>query len=171
MTPENLAHGLRRLADYGPPALGQSDRDLLKAAAEAITPPPPPFQMLADLVALLADPAETKRRLQGLVTATADHAATIKAAGDASVALDGRRAEFETELAEHRRAIETERGTHAADLHRRTRAVEGQEIEAAELLAKAKADAAAAAELKADLEQRMSQIAAVAHGPKKAAAA
>jgi hypothetical protein len=70
---EAIAHQLSRLADYWQGALDQTDRNLLKAAADALRGPAmaeqQTFKLLSDLVALMADPAAVKQRIDALSVA------------------------------------------------------------------------------------------------------
>jgi len=155
-----LATQLRHLADYQQGTLEHSAREMLRSAAAALTPADPlrDLDTLERLLSLLADPAVTRARIAEFRVAATEADAARLNAENMVAELDQKRAAFQSELAEHQRKIGVEAGRHEAAMYAREQEVSGREIIAAELLAQAQADAAAAAELKADLQSRINAV-------------
>jgi hypothetical protein len=114
------------------------------------------------LLAVVADPAAAKAALEKIATARGDAESAIERAAAAQADLDAARKEqhqaLEKERDEHDWALAQSESAFEADCARRKRDLDARDDAATQLLAKAKADSEAAAELKADLQRRVDAI-------------
>jgi hypothetical protein len=114
------------------------------------------------LLAAIADPAAAKAALEKIATARADAESAIESAAAAKVTLDEARKAQDQSLAKERQdndsSLAKSKSAFDADCARRIRDLDARDDAATQLLAKAKADAAEAAELRADLARRVAAI-------------
>jgi hypothetical protein len=129
-------------------------------------PPAPPapqdFKPFFDLLAVISDAKASKARLEQLVAAADDARTLIEQAKNAPAEILARLSEYEKtrEKAEQDHARKLARATSVFDekCALRMSEVAASEARAAEFESKAKADAEAAALLRADLQRRLNRI-------------
>ena len=168
MTADDLVHSLQRLRDYGR-ELGQVDREVLNLAAEAIRTPDhtltealPNLSTLDALLTVLIDPSKYKAALAKLteqVKAAKDQRASLaKEAAD----FDAKRERFEPELKAAREQFDHQIGLERVTWERQVsdtqRSFSSRERMIAEREKETKEAAALVAELKADLDRRITAI-------------
>jgi hypothetical protein len=123
---------------------------------------PADMESFYKLLAIIADPAGTKKRLDELAAGQAEAQKTVDAANLALADLDATRLAQEralkTERDEHESALEQSKSQFGAYCTRRIQELDARDDAATQLFAKATADSAAAAELRADLERRVAAI-------------
>jgi hypothetical protein len=122
--------------------------------------------MMKDLVSLMADPAATKKRLEQLAAAHADaQASSFQAACDAAEARRLKadiEAELEAARAAHIARMDDERAKHDAKIGEQAAEAADKQRRAAELLAKAEADASAATKIKDTLTKKLAALTSAA---------
>jgi hypothetical protein len=132
-------------------------------------PPMPPDPVLGVgpdaffcLLRLIGDPDAAKDRLAKIHDAVMEANEVIQAANEAQQKSDAARAEHDkrinAERAAHDGAMKDAKAKHDAECSSAMSEVRLQRDRASKLEAKAKDDAAAAADLRADLEQRLAKI-------------
>ena len=136
---------------------------------QTISPPMPPdpvFGVGTDaflgLLRLIGDPDAAKERLAKIHDAVLEANELIRAANEAQqksdAALAGHAERIRVERAAHDDAMKEAKAKHDAECNSAMAEVRLQRDRVSKLEAKAKADATAAADLKADLEQRLAKI-------------
>jgi hypothetical protein len=122
------------------------------------------IQTLTALAALLADPAAAKARIEEFHAAAAEAAEAIDEANKANADVTELRARTEALLAEAKQKQDTalldERVAHQEAIRAEREEVAADRKAAADLKAKAQADADEAARIRADLERRIRLVTA-----------
>jgi len=120
------------------------------------------LKLLADLVALIADPAVAKERIEKLVSASAEASRLISEAKKTRSELYAQRREHEAALQrerdEHEYKIATSLADHDKALAERERTLAARETEIDDVALRASADYDAAAKLKSTLERKLAKI-------------
>jgi hypothetical protein len=124
------------------------------------------FDLAAAILAVVADPEGCKARLAELQVQEKQAISAVAEAAAGMKALSDQREGHAKQLAEDRAAAEREingfRNKWTSEWDAREKLVRGKEARSTELLAKAETDSAAAAKLRAEYEDRMQKLHALA---------
>jgi hypothetical protein len=130
--------------------------------ASPVPPAPPEMQALANLMALIADPAAAKQRTEQLRLAADEYRQAAAAAAVAQTALQSETESARQSLvkarSEHDAAVEQSRSDHQAMVASRSADLTQREVAVAAREVKVKADEAAVATAKADLATRLDHL-------------
>jgi hypothetical protein len=123
---------------------------------------PADMESFYKLLAIIADPDAAKKRLDELAASQAEAKAALDAVHVAHAELDAARLAQDQALKnasdEQEKRLADAKSAFTANCSARARALDERDDAAKQLLAKAKADSEAAAELRADLERRVAAI-------------